>query len=123
MSPRIPTYRRYKPKNLGLVVIDGKQHYLGPYGSPQSFAEYDRLIQEHLSKKSVAPVGERDNPNLTIDEMVAAFWKYAEDHYRKPDGSPSGELDNLKSALRPLRRLYGHTPFARVRADQPPGGP
>jgi hypothetical protein len=31
--PRIPTYRRYKPKNLGLVVIDGKQHYLGKYGT------------------------------------------------------------------------------------------
>ena len=29
MRPRIPAYRRYNPKNLGLVVIDGKQHYLG----------------------------------------------------------------------------------------------
>jgi hypothetical protein len=31
---RIPRYRCFKPKNLGLVVIDGKQHDLGRYGSP-----------------------------------------------------------------------------------------
>jgi hypothetical protein len=37
---RIPKYRRYKPKNLGLVVINGRQHYLGAYGSPESVAEY-----------------------------------------------------------------------------------
>ena len=49
---RVPTYRRFKPKNLGLVVIDGRQHYLGPYGSPGSVAEYDRLIQEYLAGKS-----------------------------------------------------------------------
>ncbi len=29
MPRRIPRYRRFKPKDLGLVVIDGKQHYLG----------------------------------------------------------------------------------------------
>ncbi len=41
---RIPTYRRYKPKNLGLVVLDGKQHDLGAYGSAESLAEYVRLV-------------------------------------------------------------------------------
>ena len=30
---RIPKYRHYKPKDLGLVVIDGRQHYLGRYGT------------------------------------------------------------------------------------------
>lgn len=48
--PRIPKYRCYRPKNLGLVVIDGKQRYLGPYGSPESVAEYNRLIREWLSR-------------------------------------------------------------------------
>jgi integrase len=111
MSPhRIPTYRRYKPKNLGLVVIDGKQHYLGPYGSPESLAAYERLVQEWLARKADMLVGAEDNPRLTIDELLVAFWKHAEGHYRKPDGSPSGELENLKLALRPLRRLYGQTP-------------
>ncbi|MGD0462867.1 MAG: site-specific integrase [Tepidisphaeraceae bacterium] len=28
-------------------------------------------------------------------------------HYRRPDGSPTSELDNFRQALRPVRRLYG----------------
>ena len=42
--------------------------------------------------------------------MILAFWRHAEVHYRAPDGTPSGELVNLKVAIRPLRKLYGETP-------------
>jgi site-specific recombinase XerD len=38
------------------------------------------------------------------------YWRWAEEHYRDPEGHPSRELENLKDALRPLRRLYGHSP-------------
>src|SRR4051794_3143258 len=107
---RIPAYRCYKPKNLGLVVLDGKQHYLGPYGSPESVAEYKRLLQEFLAKEVVnSPAGHADR-SVTLDELILAFWVHAREHYRSPDGSPSGELENLRVALRPLRRLYGQKP-------------
>lgn len=33
---RLPNYRHHKPKNLAVVRIDGKDHYLGSYGSPES---------------------------------------------------------------------------------------
>jgi integrase len=42
--------------------------------------------------------------------MLLAYWRHAEEHYRQPGGQPTGELDNLRDALRPLRRLYGDTP-------------
>ena len=57
MNRRIPRYRRFKPRHLGLVVIDGTQHYLGKYGSPESIAEYDRLIQEWLARGPSLPCG------------------------------------------------------------------
>jgi hypothetical protein len=50
MKRRIPGYRCFKPRNLCLVVIDGRQHYLGRYGSPESVAEYHRLVQEWLAR-------------------------------------------------------------------------
>jgi integrase len=126
MSPRrIPTYRCYKPKNLGLVVLDGKQRYLGKYGTPESLTEYNRLVQEWLSQRStvripispekagsIAPV--ENPPNPLVNEVILAFLEYAQGHYRRPDGTPSGEFDNLRAALRPLRELYGYTPAASV---------
>jgi len=45
-----PKYRHYKPKNLGVVRIDGKDHYLGRYDSPESWEKYHRLVAEWLSR-------------------------------------------------------------------------
>ena len=111
---RISAYRRYKPKDLGLVVLDGRQHYLGRYGSPESVAEYHRLIREWLARSPV-PMGEAGpgDDGLTINELLLAFWtRHAVRHYRKADGTPTGELANYRDTLRPLRRLQGSTPAA-----------
>jgi uncharacterized OB-fold protein len=35
-----PKYRHYKPKNLAVVRIDGKDHYLGDYDSPESWERW-----------------------------------------------------------------------------------
>src|SRR5262245_29754386 len=106
---RVPSYRHYKPKNLGLVVLDGKYFYLGKYGTPESLAEYHRLIQQWLANPRTPPAGSGKAPALTVNEVILAFWQHARQHYRRPDGTPTGELDNLRDALRPLRKLYGHT--------------
>jgi integrase len=108
---KVPSYRLFKPKNLGLVVLDGHQHYLGKYGSPESLAEYNRLIQEWLSHSVGMPTTPTpDSASLTIDELLVAFWDgHATRHYRHPDGSPTGELANFRDSLRQLRALYGHT--------------
>lgn len=117
---RVPSYRCYKPKKLGLVVLDGKQHYLGKYGSPESVAQYNRLVQEWLtrgpttvtleaSKAGAASGSEPDPGSPLVNELIVAFLRHAEGHYVRPDGTPSGELDNLRSALKPLRKLYGYT--------------
>jgi integrase len=108
---RIPKYRCFRPKNLGLVVLNGRQHYLGPYGTPESVAEYHRLVQEYLTNESVssAPPVVGDTAK-TVNEIILVFWERHRMHYRHPDGSPTGELDNYRDSLRPLRKLYGCAP-------------
>jgi integrase len=50
------------------------------------------------------------NGGLTVNELILAYWTHAEQHYRRPDGEPSDELHCIRSAMRPLKELYGHTP-------------
>lgn len=47
--------------------------------------------------------------DLTINELILAYWKHAEAHYRRSDGTATAEIYCLRAALRPLRQLYGHT--------------
>jgi integrase len=41
--------------------------------------------------------------------MVAAYLNHARQHYRHPDGTPTSELRDFVSSLRPLCYLHGHT--------------
>jgi len=34
LTGKIPAYRLHKARNLAVVTLDGRNHYLGPFGSP-----------------------------------------------------------------------------------------
>ncbi len=110
MSFRTPSYRHHKPTGQAVVTLDGRDIYLGKHGSATSKAEYDRLIAEWLSNGRcllVKSEGEQQ-ADLAVSEIILGFLKFADEYYRK-DGKPSGEIDNIRLAIRLLRKLYGHT--------------
>jgi integrase len=98
----------HKASGQAVVRIDGKDWYLGAYDTVESRAEYDRLISEWLgNERRLAPPSPADP--LTVEEVAAQYWRWAQDYYRDEHGQPGGELDNMRTALKPLRKLYGHT--------------
>ena len=125
MAPqrRIPAYRRHKPSGLAVVRIHGKDFYLGKYDSPESHREYERLIAHWLAGRGQPHVPGQGahqaapHAELTINELLLAYWGHAEGYYVK-NGRPTGELANMRDAMRPLAALYGQTQVA----DFGPGG-
>src|SRR6516165_1024204 len=113
-----PSYRHHKARNCAVVTLDAKDHYLGKYGSKESHELYGRLIAEWQAKgcQSLTPAATQSEAgrdtvtnDLTIEELIAAFWEHAMRYYRHADGRPTREIDNLRDALRPLRQLYSST--------------
>ena len=105
LANSVPKYRRHKASGQAIVTLNGRDHYLGPWKTKASLIAYDRLIAEWLARGREA---EPDEAGLTVVELVARYWGYAKGYYRK-HGRPTGERDNLRDALRPLKRLYGDT--------------
>ena len=99
--PKKPAYTLHKPTGQARVRIDGRDHYLGPHGSPQSKLRYDDLIADWLAKRE-DPIG------LTIDDLCLQYLAYARQHYRK-DGIETSEANCVAQATRPLIRLFGPT--------------
>jgi hypothetical protein len=103
----IPSYRLHKARNCAVVTLNGKNFYLGPYGSPESKKKYARMIAEWQSSyhpsDSGAVVQQR---STTINDLLLAFWQHAKQRYVK-DGQPTSEIRSFRTALRPVRRLYG----------------
>jgi integrase len=100
----LPKYRKHKASGQAVVNLNGHDHYLGPHGTKASIREYDRLTGEWLENGRSLPSGQ--SHDITVAELLLRYWKFAKGYYRK-NGKPTAEIDCLKSALRPLRELYG----------------
>jgi hypothetical protein len=109
-QPRTPSYRLHKPTGQAVVTLNGRDFYLGKFGSPESRGEYDRLVAEWLTNgRTLSRPASPNGSDLTINELLLAFVQWAESYYRK-EGRVTGEVTNIKYAVRTLRELYGPTP-------------
>lgn len=117
MPRRFPSYPRAAHRNgQARIRLHGRDVYLGPHGSPQSWAEYERLMAEWRAGMSVSTIRAKDASQpvsgavKTVNDLVLTFWEYATTNYSRRDGQPATELGEYRLAIRPLRRLYGHVP-------------
>jgi len=106
----VPTYSRHPHNNTARCWLNGRWVTLGRYDSPESRAEYARLCAEISATSDQASVARSSPKGATVAELIAAFKDHVEQHHRRPDGTPTKEVDEYKQVLRIARRLYGHTP-------------
>jgi integrase len=111
---RVPSLTLHKPTGQARVRLAGRDHYLGPFGSPEADERYRRLVAEFLTTGRPPapdrPAGTPD-PGLSVNELVLQYWRFAQGYYRK-GGRPTTELALIRDTLRLLRSLYGTTPAA-----------
>jgi integrase len=109
MPTPVPSYRRHKQSGQAIVTVrlpDGRRRdvLLGRYGTPESKAEYRRVLAEAEAGTLAAPLPSAAAPDVTLNELLLRFVRFAEGFY------PAGTFEGYKDAVAPLRRLYGHTP-------------
>jgi integrase len=82
-----------------VVTLNGRDHYLGLYGTQISKDAYDRVIAEWLaSGRQLAA-----SPEITIAELLVRYLRHVDSYYT------STEPANIRLALKPLLDLYGTT--------------
>jgi integrase len=116
----VPAYRHHKKTGRAAVSIyrqDGSRTEIilpGHYGSDESKQEYERLLAQLRVGYGKLPA-EKAPSDLTIAELVARFMAdHVEQHYRRPDGTPTGEKANFVMTFRPLVRLFGSKPAGEL---------
>jgi integrase len=104
----VPQPRQHKGRAVLDVYENGhrRTRTLGAWGSPEADAEYKQFLATFATGVLDRPSG----PDVSVNEIMVAFLKHADRHYRHTDGTPTSEIRNYKMAIRPLRELYGHTP-------------
>lgn len=100
---RKPSYLLHRPTGQARVRFGGRDHYLGEYGGTESKQRYEKIVADWLGGQ---------DPRfslLTVDDLALSFCAWGEDYYRRSDGTPTGELRNIRKALEPLTMLFGNT--------------
>jgi integrase len=115
-----PKYRHYKPKNLGMVVIDGHAHYLGKFDTPESLERYHQTLADwHAGKLDAEPQptaqttddAEPCSGPLLNELIVQYVTEHVQSYYVKA-GEPTSEQCTIGQALGFVRRLFGTKPAA-----------
>lgn len=101
-AKRKPSYLVHKPTGPARTRIDGKDHYLGVYGSPESRERYEDLVAGWYARN-----GDTTQYTLTIDDLAILYAEHAQEYYRKPNGEQTTDVTSIRHALRPLVRHYG----------------
>lgn len=96
-----PTYQFHRSSGQARVRIDGRDHYLGTYGSPESHERYQDLIHTWRLHQC-----ESDHFTHTIDDLALLYLAHAKQHYHKDDRETS-EVHCTRSALRFLVATAG----------------
>lgn len=107
----VPGYLLHKPTGQARVRIDGRDHYLGPFGSDESRRKYGDLIAARCGGNVADPLpatGPQDT-GPTVGEIILAFLRHAETYYVK-NGKPTGAAACFRHAVGPLVDLFGMTP-------------
>ena len=58
LKKSLPKYRRHKASGQAVVTLNGRDFYLGPWGTRASRLEYDKLVAEWMSADRQLPVTE-----------------------------------------------------------------
>jgi hypothetical protein len=89
------------------VTIEGKDYLLGPFGSPEADQAYRRLLAQWLAREG--PFAPNDNDPVTVAEVSAGYWLFAERYYGWDRDPRRGDAWNTRRTLAILDSLYGNT--------------
>ncbi len=80
-----PSLRHHRPSGRAVVTLDGKDHYLGKFGSTESRESYHRLLADWMiARKAAESAPVKVNAStLSIVEILSQFWEHAQTHYRR----------------------------------------
>lgn len=102
LKNRTPKMCRHH-KGQAFVWINGKQRWLGRWGSDDAREKYDRLVAEWLANGRQLPqdTAEPDDGPVSVARICVNFWKHVQKRQHP------NEAANYKSAIAVVRKLYG----------------
>ncbi len=103
----VPSYLLHRSSGQARVRLDGKDHYLGVYGSKESRQEYARLISDWSSRQEHALKA------VDVSRLTLLYLEHAKRRYVK-HGTQTSEVSAIRAALKFLNQRARSLPVEDV---------
>jgi len=113
----VPAYLFHKATGQAYVKLpDGVGGYnfvyLGAHGTAASRAAYRQKLAEHDADREAGGALAAVSANPTVAQVFVAFLRHAAKHYRRPDGTPTNEVQEYKALSVLVNEIYASLPAA-----------
>jgi integrase len=106
----IPSMCRHKATGQAVVRLNGRDFYLGRWGSAEAQAKYDGLIAKWMTGGRTLPEPGRVTEGRLIKEVISGY------HTHAVATLPEVEVAKIRTALRLVRSMYGELEAAKFNA-------
>lgn len=112
MQLKAPKYRKHLASGRAVVTLNGRDCYLGPYGSEESKKSYRRLVAEYFASDGLY-LRKSETKALSISDLAAAYLlhvkkEFGGDRLSRRELMDTGYGDAILG-VRALTTLYGST--------------
>lgn len=107
-STKPPKLRRHST-GQAYVEVQGKRHYLGKFGAPETNERYYLICAQLSSGRGLSELA--DNEDVSVIELIEQYWRWCKTYYVK-NGKPTSQQTNVRVVLRRLRAFCGHSPVS-----------
>ena len=98
------------PGGQARIAIDGKSIYLGQHSSAESHKRYAEILAQWAAGRT--DWSQNPPASFTVAELCCRYLKHAQEWYTK-NGARTTRYDTIKSALRPLIKMFASEQAAR----------
>jgi len=124
MPRKSPKLRLHKASGRAFVELNGHRVYLCKWDHPDQNTKYHSILAEWERAGRRYPFEPVDVPiqqnDISVVEILAAYSDHAKAYYVHADGTPTGQIDRVLSALQGVRDLFADIPaveFGPVKLD------
>jgi integrase len=100
-NQRIPSYRRHRASGQAITTLNGRDVYLGKWNSPESKAEYNRIISEWTARGRQSPPQPAEDRSPLMKAVILGYLNHC------IETLPDAAVGKVKDALKAIRQLYG----------------
>jgi len=107
----VPSYRLHRPSGQGVVTLNGRDFYLGPYRDGGSRDRYEELLGHWFTNGRRMSDEVPQAHVLTTGDLILRYYRHCEERFghRRTKGT---RLSQVRVAMQPVKQLFGSTPAA-----------